>query len=295
MPDTVDDADNDSPSDPEAAPTREQCANLHAHIFNEMAEIQKLAAGANSALHLDDQFLKPFGKIMHQLVVNRLLSALDHLHLAAYSLEQLDGQPLIFSQYSLLRAALGGASTAHWIVSGDTTQRRKRALRLTYYDLEQEVNFAKDVRKIPIRAGKPNRQISAANKAIDDAPKHLDAMYEEYCSLLRSEKKTKLPDRKTFGKVEEIGIITEMGQTLRKLRKIPNELELVLQYRLMSGFVHNCTWATYTGAHVRTYQGENSPMVEITGNPVNIYRAVGTAVNVVRVAKKRTAELAAKP
>ncbi|QRY50492.1 hypothetical protein [Mycolicibacterium septicum] len=289
----TDATDNHPPSDPEA-PTPEQRANLRAHIFNEMAEVQQLAAAPNSALHKDDQFLKPFGKTVHQLVINRLLSALDHLHLTAYSLEQSEG-PLIFSQYSLLRAALAGASTAHWIVSRDTTERRKRALKLTYYDLEQEVNFSKDVRKIPIREGKPNPKIAAADKLIAGAPERLDAMYEEYCSLLRSQKKTKMPDPANFGRVEEIGIITEMGKALRKFEKIPNELELVLQYRLMSGFVHNCTWATYTGARVRTYPSEISPMVEIAGNPVNIYRAAGTAVHIVRIAKERTRELAEKP
>jgi len=258
-----------------------------------MGEIQTIHAVGGSQLNMDDQFLLQFGATMHQLVINRLLSALDHLQLAAHLLTA--PTVLIFSQYSLLRAALAGAATAHWAISGNKTKRRERALKLTYFDLEQQVQFGKDVLRIPVREGKPKPKAAEAHRLMQDAPKRFDGMYREYCSLKTSQRKTKMPDRDNFGKSYETQTIAEMGRVLHKLDKMPNELELLLQYRLVSGFVRNCIWATYTGAHVRNYDGEKSCMVEITGNPVNIYRAAGTALNVVRIAKDRTLELAAHP
>lgn len=72
---------------------------------------------------------------------------------------------------------------------------------------------------------------------------------------------------------------------------ISNESELLLQYRMMSGFVHGLVWSTYSGAKVRNFQGDKSAMVELKGNSSNIYNGATTALIVVRAAKARLVEL----
>lgn len=110
---------------------RFESRSLRERIQRELVETQDVWPAAGSPMDADNKFLAPFHSSVHELVLHRLFSAFDHLQLVTWTLEHL-GHPLIFSKFSMIRAALAGASTAHWIVCGEPTLRRMRALKLAF-------------------------------------------------------------------------------------------------------------------------------------------------------------------
>jgi len=259
-----------------------------------MAEIQEIRAVFASPLWADDQYLKTFNSTLHQLSVNRLLSSLDHLQLAAHSLEHDDGA-LVYSQYSLIRTALATASAALWLVRGDIDQRRSRALNLASYDLDQQVKFARSLLDAPDRRDPRNDALREECQAVaSGAKQRFDAMYEAYQSIpVNGHIKISTPrDLRRFG---ETDAIIEIGDYLQQRNQISDKSELLLQYRIMSGYVHGLIWSTYSGSKVRNYHGDKSAMVELKGNPSNIYKGIKTAFVVATAAQTRLVELAGHP
>jgi hypothetical protein len=203
------------------------------------------------------------------------------------------GGPLIFSQFSLMRSALAGAATAHWIVSGDESTRRMHALRLAYYDLNQEATFARlHVTNPAMHEPERAELLWKGTELIDSAPGRLDAIYAEYCRLLTGIGKTNKPSEDGFSKINETEIIAEISRKMHQVGIYSNATEVQLQYRLMSGFVHNCVWATRTGAKTHTEFGEDRAQRQLIGNADNIYNGTVTAFEVAKLAKARLQELA---
>lgn len=242
-------------------------------------------------MNLDDEFLRPFGSTTHQLVIIRLLSSITHLQLVAHSLQAF-GNGLVFPQYSLLRSALTGASTAHWAIAGDESSRRENVLRLAKYDLREHVKFSKTVRGMPVQGGRRMPEIVEATRVLADENDLTDAMYSEYRSILTLRGEPTILDRRNFGKINETDIVNEMAKILQHLGHIPHEVELKVEYQIMCGFVHNCVWATYKGAYVQSAHADDLPFTRITGNSMNIHRAAQRVLTVVRLAKNRAIRLA---
>jgi hypothetical protein len=265
--------------------------SLRNRVQRELVETQKISPGAGSPIEADNKFLAPFHSSFQALVTHRLFSVFDHLQLAAWTLEQLP-RPLIFSQFSLVRAALAGASTAHWIVSGDSTLRRMRALRLAFYDLEQETTFAKVHVTNPYMQKPENaKALGQCQTFLQNSPSRQNAIYQEYCKLLRATGKTKMPKIDGFGTINETGIVQEISNTLQQLGKMSTNIEVELQYRLMSGFVHNCLWASQTGATTETTVKGDVATVGFSGNADNIYNGTVTAFEIAKLAKARLEQL----
>ena len=291
---------SNTPPDPDAsdsredgAPTKEACAKLYQEVVSELAYVQTIADQPGSLLSADNAFVSQFHTTMHELAVIRLFSSLDHLQLTAVSLGT-GSDLVIFSQFSLVRSALAGASTAYWLLSGETSQRRMRALRLAYYDLEHESIFARSMAKESFEdIDPPNmKAIQNSQNVLDSTPARLDAIYAEYCSLAKAAGEN-IPKRRGFG-FQEVPVIEEISEMMRNTGRIKKEAEISLQYRIMSGFVHNCSWAIRSGAGMKLIETDDGQRMQITGNPGNIYRGARTAFIVTLLAKARLSELAAK-
>lgn len=274
---------------------RFEAHNLRMRVQHELETTQNLCFESGSALDGDNHYLIGYGSALQELIVNRLFSTFDHLQLVTWTLESMDG-PQIYSQYSLLRSALIGAATTHWLVSGDTTERRMRALRLAFYDLSQETTFAKLHAADPaMHSPERSEALGKTKTLIDSAPDRLDKIYQEYCRLRAHAGKTKMPSFEGFGKTNETEIIAAVSKTMYERGTFKYEKAVELQYRLMSGFVHTCTWATRAGAKTTTRVGKDRAIRQVRGNAENIYNGADTAYKIATMAKKRTLELAAKP
>ena len=117
-------------------------------------------------------------------------------------------------------------------------------------------------------------------------------IYDELCRLYRALGRTKMPDIKRVGKINEVGIVQEASKTLHRLGRMTSSVHVELQYRVLSGFVHNCYWASQTGATAT--ETENKKLGDYTrstasieGNPRNILNAAKTAVSIGELAMKR--------
>ncbi len=265
--------------------------SLRTRVQRELTETQTIWPSAGSALDADNNYLSQFSASFQELVVTRLFSTFDHLQLVAWTLETMGG--LIFSQFSLLRSALAGAATAHWIVSGEEDKRRMRALRLAYYDLNQEAIFARlQVADAAMHEPEQSESLRKASELIDSAPERLEKIYEEYCRLLAKTGKTKMPKLDGFGNINETELISEISRAVHALGQYTSDTEVERQYRLMSGFVHNCAWAPRTGAKMRTEIGKDRAERQLTGNSKNIYNGAVGAFAIGKRAKARLQELA---
>ena len=266
--------------------------SLRTRVQRELEETQKIWPSGGSPLDADNRYLIGFGASFQELIINRLFSTFDHLQLAVWTLESMEG-PQIFPQYSLLRSALAGAATTHWLVSGDETTRRMCALRLAFYDLNQEATFGK------LHAANPAthepelaESLRKTEQLIASAPGRLDKIHQEYCRLLATTSKRKPPKFDGFGNINETEIISAASRMMHERGLCSHPTEIELQYRLMSGFVHNCTWATRAGAKTKTKVGEDRAERQLAGNADNIYNGAMTAFNIGKLAKARVLELA---
>lgn len=291
-PDDADDFDETGSERPEA-PTREECMQFFREVVSEIAHTQTIVNDPESPIGADNAFMSQFNTTMHELAAIRLFNAFDNLQLTTLSLGT--SAQFIFTQYSLVRSALAGASSAYWLLSGDTAQRRIRALKLAYDDLCEETKFARCIIEKPFRVDALNADaVENAHEVIQTSQARLDAIYDAYCSLAEVEGEN-IHKRRGFG-FQETNVIDEISQMMYETKRITSKKELVLQYRIMSGFVHNCRWAFRSGVHMKLIETEEyGTAMQITGNPGNVYRGARTAFVVALLAKARLSELAAKP
>jgi hypothetical protein len=285
-----------------SSPERTQAIQLLNRVLKLMRDLQEFEVAGGSQFEADDRYLAHFGSSFQVHVVHRLLSVLDHLQLCFYTLAHLP-HPLPFSQLSLVRSALAGASTALWVIApAEIEQRRIRGLRLAFYDLEQYINFASAAVRDDIDLQSPERasELETFEENIGRFDEGKQEIYDELFALYRALGKTKVPSFDGFGKVNEVGVVREASETLHRLKLMKSNVHVELQYRVMSGFVHSCHWASQTGAKasfdVKSKDGDYTVETSsIEGNAQNILNAAKTALTVSELAAKRFAELARQP
>jgi hypothetical protein len=279
-------------------PERLKAAELLKKVLTVYGETQKIRPHPGSIMNEDDRYMVQYGSSMQALVVHRLLSVLDHLQLATFTLAQLP-RPLVFSQFTLIRSALAGAATSLWIVDPPEIEKRRiRALRLACYDADQYMNFAKAALRDPAITG-PEKASSRENFQgnIEKMNELRAKIFEEICRYLRLLGKTKMPSFEGVGTVNEISIVQAAGKKLEHLGIVPSDVHVELQYRILSGFVHNCLWASQTGAtassEVISRDGAYTTTTQsISGNAHNVFNGAVTAFEIVKLAKTRFEELA---
>ncbi len=168
-----------------------------------------------------------------------------------------------------------------------------RALRLAFYDLNQELTFGKLLAANPaMQETERGESLRKTKELIASAPSRLDMIYKEYCRILASTGKTKMPKLNGFGNINETEIISSASEMMHERGQYSHPTEVELQYRLMSGFVHNCTWATRAGAKMKTEVGVDRVQRQLAGNAESIYNGAVTAFKIGQIAKARAQELA---
>ncbi|SKG74941.1 Uncharacterised protein [Mycobacteroides abscessus subsp. bolletii] len=282
-------------------PEQLQASALLNKVLAVYGEIQNIGRHPGSLIDVDDRYMARHGSSMQALVIHRLLSVMDHLQLATYTLARLP-QPLVFSQFTLIRSALAGAATSLWIIDPpEFENRRIRALKLACYDIDQYVNFANAALRDPAinsveKAG--SREIFRNN--LETMTMRRRNIYEEICAYESNLGKTKMPSVKGIGTINEVAIVQAAGKRLEELGRMPSGIHAELQYRILSGFVHNCIWASQVGANATSQEMARDGMYATTterleGNFHNVYNGAITAFEIARLASSRFEELLTTP
>jgi hypothetical protein len=283
--------------------TQEQARalQLHNRVLTVYGALQKIATHPGSLMDKDDRYMAQYGSSMQALVIHRLLSVMDHLQLATFTLARLP-HPLVFSQFTLIRSALAGASTSLWIIEpSEIENRRIRALKLACYDVDQYINFANTALRDPAITT-PDKASSRENfhDNIEKMTETRKRMYDQICGCERALGKTKMPGFESIGRINEVSIVQAAGKKLEDLGRLPSGMHVELQYRVLSGFVHNCLWASQTGARTSSkIESRDGPYTMTTesveGNADNVYNGAVTAFEIAILAKQRFEQLAARP
>jgi hypothetical protein len=282
-------------------PEQVRATQLLNKVLAVYGEIQKIATHPGSLIDKDDRHMAQYGSSMQALVIHRLLSVMDHLQLATFTLARLP-HPLVFSQFTLIRSALAGASTSLWIIEPSEIERRRiRALKLAAYDIDQYINFANTALRDPAITS-PDKASARQNfqDNIEKMTETREKIYDEICKHLGALGKTKMPSIDGIGTINEVSIVQAAGQKLEDLGRMPSGIHVELQYRILSGFVHNCLWASRTGAKasskIESQDGAYTTSTEsIEGNADNVFNGAVTAFEIAKLAKRRFEELAAPP
>lgn len=128
-----------------------------------LARLQSLEVSDTAEIVADDLYFKPIYTTFQQEVVQCLLSALDHLRFLAWSLESHE-TPFPYAQASLIRTAITGGATAVWLVSGNTVERRTRALEFNFNNLKSHRKWMDTLATEP-----KNQEHSDKEKAVFEA------------------------------------------------------------------------------------------------------------------------------
>lgn len=276
------------------SPDQNKASQLLTNVLQVYGDLQKLTTHPGSQMDIDDRYMAQRGSSMQALVIHRLLSVMDHLQLASFTLAKLP-EPLVFSQFTLIRSALAGAATSLWVISpAEQEKRRIRAMKLACYDLEHYKTYAavalgESVEMVPRGNLQGNLEKLAANRQM---------LFESICDNERALGKTKMPSIDGIGTINEIGIVQAAGRHLASLGRMSSGAHVELQYRVLSGVAHNCLWASLTAARADSREIARDGMYvttteSIQGNFSNVYNGAITAFEIAKLAVSRFRDLAA--
>lgn len=270
-----------------------KAAELLKAVLQLYGDLQKLPTHPGSPMEIDDRYLAEHGSSMQALAIHRLLSVMDHLQLASFTLAKFPA-PLIFSQFTLIRSALSGAATSLWIIDPlQAEKRRIRAMKLACYDLDQYKTFA--TAALNDSVGMVSRGNLEGN--VEKLAANRRMLYESICDNERALGKTKMPEFDGIGKINEVAIVQAAGRKLESLGRLPSGVQVELQYRVLSGIAHNCLWASMTGATAASRETARDGLYvttteSIQGNFDNVYNGAITALEITKLAASRFRDLA---
>ncbi|MCV7442032.1 hypothetical protein H7K33_07330 [Mycobacterium paraense] len=207
-----------------------------------------LEVAATSEIAEDDAYLHPIYRTFHQDVVQCLLSALDHLRFLSWSLRNRN-EPFPYAQFTLIRTAITGGSTALWMLSGSTRdERRIRALEFSFKDIRSEVAWVDTVRAFP-----QNQDLNGEDHQewADEMGRRQDWIVEQANSLLNP---TTPLTRRSFAKqcTTDTEIVTLAGRALPAgaTGSYDPAITLLNTWQTMSGFAHARPWAALPGREI---------------------------------------------
>jgi hypothetical protein len=142
--------------------------------------VRGLDVAATSEIAADDAYLHPIYRTFHQDVVQCLFSSLDHFRFLVWSLKNRD-EPFPYAQFTLIRTAITAASTALWLLSGDTRdERRVRALEFSLKDIRSELAWVNTIKAFP-----QNKELWTQDQPkADEMKRRQDWIVEQANSLL---------------------------------------------------------------------------------------------------------------
>lgn len=197
-----------------------------------------LEVAPTSEIAADDSYLHPIYRTFHQDVVQCLLTALDHLRFLAWSLRNRD-EPFPFGQFTLIRTAITAASTALWLLSGETRDKRRiRALEFSLNDIRSEVAWVNTVRAFP-----QNQNLSEGQAWADEMERRQDWIVDQANSLLNPPTPF---TRRTFARrTSDTDMVKIAGSAIPAGATGGDDpaITLLNTWQTMSGFAHARPWA----------------------------------------------------
>lgn len=253
-----------------------------------------LEVAATSEIAADDPYLHPIYRTFHQDVVQCLLTALDHLRFLVWSLQNRD-EPFPYAQFTLIRTAITAASTALWLLGGNTRdERRVRALEFSLKDIRSYGAWVDTVRAFP-----QNQNLSAVDQASADAEavemdRRQDWIVEQANSLLNP---TKPLTRKEFAKLTsdtEMVKIAASSLPAGSMGSYDPAITLLNTWRSTSGYAHARPWSALPGREV-TGTDPTTGRWDVTqkGDPDRLLDAAFRGLRVIEAAVMRLVELSA--
>lgn len=213
-----------------------------------VARLAAIALSATSPLNADDQYFHPIYRNFRQNVEQCLYSALDHLRLVAWSLQNRES-PHPFAQATLIRTAITGASIALWMISGGTPEgRRERAMEFCFNDLKSERTRIDTLATDPknLQEWAPYQASVDAHRA--DIETRLDWIVQQATTLLAPP----IPfSRTTYTRTitNESDIVKIAGALAPQVGTGGWDpgIVLVQTWQLLSGYAHARPWAALHG------------------------------------------------
>jgi hypothetical protein len=209
-----------------------------------------LEVAATSRIAADDAYLHPIYRTFHQEVVQCLFSSLDHFRFLAWSLKNRD-EPFPYAQFTLIRTAITAASTALWLLSGNTRdERRIRALEFCLKDIRSYAAWVDTVRAFP-----QNQNLSPEAQARGDAEalemeRRQDWIVQEANSLLNP---TRPFTRGSFAqRTSDTDMVKLAGSALPAgaTGGYDPATTLLNTWQSTSGFAHARPWAALPGRKI---------------------------------------------
>ena len=210
---------------------------LSASIRREVERSRGVIPRANSEAAADEAYLKPFGALFQDLVTFRLRSTWDHLQ-ALEILLRYSATAAPFAPYSVARAALVSAAIAHWLVTGDASQRRSAALQVHVYDLNRDLLFLQaNLNDSVGRLSGQQQQIFRSAIALRN--ELLDVLHAERRQLAGARSDASQPGRNT--RLDELALVAGAQHLFDEAEINPR---LGVMYMRLSGVAHAMPWAS---------------------------------------------------
>ncbi|AQA04255.1 hypothetical protein BVC93_19520 [Mycobacterium sp. MS1601] len=255
-----------------------------------LKRLQSIKATDTAPVRGDDAFFHPIKRNFQQDVVQCLYSAIDSLRFLAWSMKTHDA-PFPYAQASLIRTAINGGSTALWMVSGSTEERRARALEFKYNDLRSHRKWLNLLAAEPVNQARPSDEMAKVAGMQATFDQRIDWILQEATTLLAppapfSNKKY------TEQLATESSIVQFAGSLVTGLDAGEgwNTGQLLLQtWQLLSGYSHARPWASaYGSKHVIVDDVPDSKtgtiQVTVEGNPDRLLDYAFRALRVVEAA-----------
>jgi len=208
---------------------------LKDRIGSALETLLGLEIAATSEIAADDPYLHPIYRTFRQDVVQCLLTALDHLRFLVWSLQNRD-EPFPYAQFTPIRTAITAASTALWMLSGNTRDdRRIRALEFSLKDIRSYVSAA-DQANADAEAFEMNRR--------------QDWIVQQANSLLSP---TTPITRRSFAKrTSDTEMVKIAGSTIPAgaMGGLDPAITLLNTWQSLSGYAHARPWSALPGREV---------------------------------------------
>ena len=265
---------------------------LSDRIGTAMETVLGLQIADTSAMYADDQYLHPIYRSVQEGVVQCLLVALDHLRFLLWSLENRD-EPYPYAQFTLIRTAITAASTALWMLSGNTPdERRIRALEFNLKDIRSYVAWIDTIKAFPENQNfSPEVQAKADAEAVE-MDRRQDWIVQQANSLLNPPKQF---TRGSFAsRTSDTEMVRTAGAAIPVMGGFDPAITLLNTWQTMSGYAHARPWPTLPGREIKeTDPTTNVQTVTQKGDPNRLLDAAFRALYAVEEAVRRMVSLSA--
>jgi hypothetical protein len=267
---------------------------LDDRVGNAMKTLRGSTIADTSQIAADDQYLRPIYRTFQQGVFQCLLTALDHLRFLSWSLQNRD-EPYPFAQFTLIRTAITAASTALWMLSGNSVdERRIRALEFNLKDIRSYMAWVDTV-----KAFSQNQNLSADEQARVDAERAEMDRRQDWIvgqANLLLDNPAKPMTRKSFvNRTLDTEVVKTAGGAISPsvTGGFDPAITLLNTWQTMSGYAHARPWAALPGRQLGEIDAATGMQaVTQVGHPDQLLDAAFRGLHAIEEAVRRLVALA---